>query len=113
MSKPKTKGSGKPGKTRFACQAPDAREVFLAGTFNNWDAVAEPVKRKADGGWEVELELAPGRYEYKFVVDGVWCCEPGQDDATVEGCVPNSFGTMNRVIEVAEEGTSQARSAAQ
>jgi hypothetical protein len=113
MSKPKTQGSRKPGSTLFTCHAREAREVFLAGTFNNWKAVAEPMKRQVNGPWQVELELAPGRYEYKFVVDGVWCCEPGQDDATVEGCVPNSFGTMNRVIEVAEEGTSQARSAAQ
>ncbi len=112
MSKAKTQDTRKQGKTRFACHAPEAREVFLAGTFNDWDAVAEPMKRQEDGSWQVELELAPGRYEYKFVVDSVWCCEPGRDDAAVEGCVPNPLGTMNRVIEVGQ-GTPQSRSAAQ
>jgi 5'-AMP-activated protein kinase regulatory beta subunit len=53
-----------------------------------------------DGSWRVELELAPGRYEYKFIVDGAWCCEPGHADADCADCVPNACGTMNRVIEV-------------
>ncbi|MGE0480396.1 MAG: glycogen-binding domain-containing protein [Vicinamibacterales bacterium] len=83
-------------------QAPDAEAVCLAGTFNGWDMRAASMKKDARGEWTIELPLAPGRYEYKFVVDGRWCCAPGQPDAHTDapGCVCNEHGTMNRVIEV-------------
>lgn len=90
-----------PKKTVFLCQPEEAHSVFLAGTFNGWDSNSTPMERQGDGTWRAELELAPGRYEYKFVVDSVWCCEPGREDTLeFEGCVPNPFGTMNRSIEV-------------
>ena len=95
---PRVKKAGTP----FSCHAPKAGIVYLAGTFNGWDPVATPLTRRADGTWAVALDLPPGRYEYKFVVDGRWCCDPGCDEPS-EGCpkcVPNSFGTMNRVVEV-------------
>ncbi len=56
----------------------------------------------ADGKWTVTIPLPPGRHEYKFVVDGQWCCEPGCE-AEYRGCakcVPNTLGTMNRFLEV-------------
>jgi hypothetical protein len=48
------------------------------------------------------VALPPGRYEFKFVVDGAWCCEPGCEGPHhgCPKCVPNSSGTMNRLIEV-------------
>lgn len=89
--------------TRFACHAPEARATFLAGTFNGWKPDATPMIKDGKGDWGVALDLLPGRYEFKFVVDGVWCCEPGRQEAGEGGAdrVPNPFGTMNRVIEVA------------
>jgi 1,4-alpha-glucan branching enzyme len=88
--------------TEFSCDAPHAGVVYLAGTFNDWDPTAAPLTRRADGTWAISLNLPPGRYEYKFVVDGEWCCEPGCETAHqgCPKCVPNSFGTMNRVVEV-------------
>src|SRR5689334_11871789 len=58
--------------------APSAREVFLVGEFNDWDAKATPMQRGADGTWHVELMLPPGFYRYKFVVDSIWRCSPDQ-----------------------------------
>ena len=86
----------------FSCHAPGAEAVFVAGTFNGWDPAATPLTRRADGTWATNLDLPPGRHEYKFVIDGRWCCEPGCDDPApaCPHCVPNSFGTMNRVVEV-------------
>jgi 1,4-alpha-glucan branching enzyme len=95
-------------KTIFVCHADGAQGVFLAGSFNDWDPARAPMERQDDGSWNAELELAPGRYEYKFIVDGGWCCEPGRADAECADCVPNTFGTMNRVIEVL--GTAEAKS---
>ena len=65
--------------TRFTCNAPSAQAVFLAGIFNGWDPAATPMIKDAKGNWDVALALPPGRYEFKFVVDGQWCCEPGCD----------------------------------
>lgn len=89
--------------TTIACLAPEATEVLVAGTFNNWDRAATHLKRKKNGRWSIRLGLSPGRYEYKFIVDGNWCCAPGctGDQACLQ-CVPNDFGTMNRVLVVNE-----------
>lgn len=90
------------GATPFSCHAPDARTVFVAGSFNGWDPTATQLTHAENGDWTVALPLAPGRYEYKFVIDGRWCCEPGCDATNHDcpKCVPNPFGTMNRFVEV-------------
>lgn len=89
-------------RTALSCHAPDAAAVFVAGTFNAWKPGEVPLKRKDAGQWSVDLDLAPGRYEFKFIVDGQWCCEPGCEGAHrgCPKCVPNDHGTMNRVLEV-------------
>ncbi len=99
MSKKKQENSG--GVT-FSCRADSAAAVYLVGTFNDWDPLATPLVEAEPGEWSVTLDLAPETYEYKFVVDGVWCCEPGNDDLIFdsEDSVPNAFGTRNRTIEV-------------
>ena len=91
-----------PAATRFACLVPEGRAVFLAGTFNGWGPATTPLIKGAGGNWEVALDLPPGHHEYKFVVDGKWCCEPGCDETNqcCPKCVPNTFGTMNRVAGV-------------
>lgn len=92
-----------PKRRRFTVRAPSAGAVCLAGSFNDWNPTALPMKRSDDGIWCAELPLASGRYEYKFVVDGHWCCDVTDTgpSESVEGCVPNDHGTMNRVIDVA------------
>lgn len=95
----------KPHGVVVAIEAPGAKEVFVAGTFNNWNPQSQRLKRAAkEGRWVGTLDLPPGRYEYKFVVDGRWCCEAGCDGPPdgCPGCVPNKFGTMNRVLVVEE-----------
>lgn len=87
---------------QFECEARTANAVMLVGDFNQWSMVANPMRRGEDGTWIASLDLAPGRYEYKFMIDGCWCCEPGEPDECRGGSdrVPNAHGTMNRVIEV-------------
>ncbi len=86
----------------FTCNSETAENIFLAGSFNGWDPGEIPMVRGEDGHWSVSLKLAPGRYEYKFVADGEWCCEPGCSALSVEcaHCTRNDFGTMNCVREV-------------
>ena len=86
----------------FSCHAPDAQAVNVAGTFNDWKPVTLPLDRQADGYWKTTLPLPPGHHEFKFIVDGQWCCEPGAKDESQErsGYSQNPFGTMNRVLEL-------------
>lgn len=87
----------------FSCVAPKAQSVFVAGTFNDWNPEAAPLSFATNGKWSTKLKLAPGRYEFKFIVDGEWCCEPGCEGEYhgCKKCCPNEMGTMNRVLEVA------------
>jgi len=95
-----SKNKAKP--IEFTCRASEAQAVFLAGAFNEWNTEATPLAKDADGKWTVALKLSPGRHEFKFVIDGNWCCESSCDGTNRDcpKCVPNQFGTMNRVIEV-------------
>lgn len=90
------------GTSEFSCHAPEAQSVFLAGTFNDWNPDAHPMKRDDEGTWQTSLELSPGRYEFKFIVDGEWCCLLGDDASPTDcpDCVTNEFGTKNRVLQV-------------
>jgi 1,4-alpha-glucan branching enzyme len=83
------------GKVKFEFAASEAREVFLAGDFNNWDTRTNPMKKDKKGVWKATLPLAPGRYEYRFLADGQW-----ENDPSCCSCVPNQFGSMNSVRTV-------------
>lgn len=80
-------------KNDFEYCAAEAKEVAVAGTFNDWKPV--PLKPNGKGKWALSLKLKPGRYEYRYFVDNTW----QNDQRTVE-CVPNAFGTWNCVLEV-------------
>jgi 1,4-alpha-glucan branching enzyme len=83
---------------------PGAQAVFIAGSFNDWHPSASPMLRLSDGTWAKELVLAPGSYEYRFVVDGQWVGDPAAKDY-----VPNPYGGMNAVLTVAAPATAPAR----
>ena len=53
----------------------DAEKVVLTGSFNNWNET-ELVMDKTATGWQLRYVVAPGNYEYKFIVDGKWMTDP-------------------------------------
>jgi len=82
-TKPVSKGSGTKvapksakKKTTFMLRAPEATEVFVAGSFNEWDQTANPLERDEEGMWACALLLEPGEHEYRFIVDKVWWDDP-------------------------------------
>ena len=81
--------------TEFRIYAPQAKRVNLAGSFNNWNTGKAPAKKDPKGNWKVKVGLKPGRYEYKFFVDGSWLNDPN-----CNLCIANSFGTQNCTVEV-------------
>ncbi len=50
--------------------APDAKEVYLVGPFNGWNMSANPIKKNRAGTWSTVVNLVPGNYEYRYLVDG-------------------------------------------
>lgn len=91
-----------PGGTEFSYYDPSAFSVALAGSFNNWDSQSHAMAKDEEGTWRVVVELPPGRYEYKFVVNGSdWMADP--DNPKVVGDYGNSE------IELDEEGNPVVR----
>ena len=90
----------------FRYKAPAAREVNLAGEFNNWlgtasgnrlDPKIDAMKDlDGDGIWEITLPLPPGRYQYKYVIDQVdWQADPSNPETTDDG-----YGGKNSILVV-------------
>ena len=64
--------------------------------FNDWSDTARPLKKDAKGVWKTTVTLAPGRYAYRFLIDGEWVNDPNCDEE-----VPNDYGSHNCVKVVA------------
>ena len=83
-------------RVRFEYRAEPGHRVCVAGSFNGWDPRRTVlVDRTGKGDYSRAVLLVPGRYEYKFVVDGVWCVDPENPR-----WVPNEFGTLNSVLDL-------------
>ncbi len=83
-------------RVTFSVRAEKGSRVFLAGSFNNWDPAAkEMFDKNGDGAYTTTISLAPGSYQYKFVIDGTWCADPECAD-----WVQNEHGTLNSVKQV-------------
>jgi 1,4-alpha-glucan branching enzyme len=92
-----TKGANGSG-VLFTLDRPDAQIVYLCGDFNEWSPRSlRMFRRGASGPWERRVPLEPGRYQYKFIVDGEWIHDPAARENT-----PNLHGSLNSVIEVRE-----------
>jgi hypothetical protein len=53
-----------------------ADKIILSGSFNGWKE-DELFMKKTATGWELPYTIGPGNYEYKFIVDGEWIADPG------------------------------------
>src|SRR5438552_10175519 len=64
------------GNTTFTLAGhTDAEAVAIYGSFNNWIQTKNYCAREGDG-WVCRIDLAPGKYTYKFLVDGVGLLDP-------------------------------------
>ena len=68
----------------------DARQVFVAGDFNNWHPNEISLKKTIDS-WVLQYVLTGGNYDYKFIVDGKWITDPDNPYYVFEGGQKNSF----------------------
>jgi len=95
MAETTSKQKPKRRRVTFSLEADDAQKVILGGDFNDWKAEAHPMTKDKSGTWKKALVLPPGRFEYKFLVDGQWRNDP-RNDQTCANC----FGTHNNVVVI-------------
>jgi hypothetical protein len=80
----------------FVTLYPRAENVQIAGDFNNWQPENTTMQKVGESGiWQTEMNLFPGRYRYRLVVDGQWQQDPYNEQTEL-----NPFGGFNSVLEV-------------
>ena len=95
MGNTRSKQSVKRRRVTFSLEAPSAGEVVLTGDFNNWNSETHLMKNDGNGMWNKIVMLQPGKYEYKFLIDGDWKEDPGNQHTCY-----NCFGTLNSVLSI-------------
>src|SRR4051812_3829442 len=81
------------------------QKVFVAGAFNGWSTDKTPLTGPSGKGeYVADVPLGPGKYPYKFFIDGQWMTDPSNPDTT-----DNGMGDKNSVVTVAA-GDSNAES---
>eukprot|EP00850_Spirogloea_muscicola_P013408 SM000091S24566 [mRNA] locus=s91:10407:14053:+ [translate_table: standard] len=76
-------GHGSVHVTRVVWPDP-ASTVFLTGSYDNWSTQTQLEKSNA-GVFVATLQLCPGRYQIKFIVDGVWRVDPRREIVYSDG----------------------------
>ncbi len=80
----------------FSLNKEGVKEVHIVGDFNNWSVSNESLLwQKGEGVWQKRIALKPGRYRYKFVIDGEWTTDPSNH--VLE---PNPYGGLDSVLEI-------------
>ncbi|HJS44318.1 MAG TPA: isoamylase early set domain-containing protein [Gemmatimonadales bacterium] len=86
---------------QFVLIAPQAASVSLVGDFNDWDPSRAPMHVARGGVWATVVSLAPGRYRYAFLVDGVqWRADPSAPLAR-----DDEFGSPSSVVTIGGRGS--------
>jgi chromosome partitioning protein len=91
-----------PGGVFFALEAPNAQRVQLVGDFNGWTPDGSEMTPSGKV-WTSKLKLEPGRYRYRYIIDGDWCRDPL--NVAVEAC---PYGGDNSVLVVGVDSESEA-----
>ncbi|MEI6632141.1 MAG: AAA family ATPase [bacterium] len=79
----------------FCVVAPQAKEVYLAGDFNDWRLDDSSRMQPDNGNWRRQVSLKGGQYRYRFVIDGSWVEDPQNPNKEL-----NPFGQMDSLLKV-------------
>ena len=81
----------------FYIQHDCASQVSLAGSFNHWQQDVLLLEPGTNGSWKIEIPMmAPGRYQYKFLVDEkLWV-----EDINNPYREPDGFGGFNSILMI-------------
>lgn len=90
--------TGKICRVTFKYDNPENAEVAtLAGDFNNWSFLENPMKKLKDGSFSVTLSLQAGKsYPFRYVINGnTWV-----NDDNAHCYLANDYGEENSVVIV-------------
>jgi len=94
----------KNGRYVFRMVSDTVGTVHVVGDFNFWSRVATPMRQEAPGTWEVGLDLPPGTYRFRYLVDGRYWLT----DWACFGVEANGQGEWNSVLYVPSDQASMA-----
>ncbi len=81
---------------QFIAHCPNAQAVSVAGDFNGWSATSTQLANLDDPSiFRGIVQLPPGRYLYRLVIDGAWVADPHNPMTEA-----NPFGDANSVLDV-------------
>ena len=95
MIKRTIKTAPRKSQQTFSFNAPGALSVQLVADFTHWEKSPINLRKESDGMWRTAVDLEPGTYHYRFLVDGQW-----RDDPECTLRVPNPYGGTNTVRKV-------------
>lgn len=82
----------------------DEKGIYLFGSFNGWNRNNLPMSdNDGDKVYETEIQVEPGRYEYKYFIDGQEIVDPANPDK-----VSNGMGSFNNIVTVPQRFTKKA-----
>lgn len=79
----------------FSVFAPEAKDVYLVGAFNNWHLNESARMNQNNGTWSSKINLGSGKYRYRFVVDGNWI-----EDSSNPLKEVNPYGSVDSLVEI-------------
>ena len=79
----------------FSFNAPAAMSVQLVGDFTHWQKSPISLQQVEGGVWRTKVNLPPGTYHSRFLVDGQW-----RDDPECPIRVTNPSGSQDSVRHV-------------
>ena len=82
----------------FCFYRPQARNVHVAGEFNDWRVGELPMSRRDDGYWTARTRLPAGEFRFRYCADGEWFA-----DYAASGLAPGRFG-MDSIVRVRRRG---------
>ncbi len=84
------------GCVRFVVSFEGARNIAVAGEFNQWKPDAGRMDLdESTRLWTCILPVMPGRYRYRLVVDGQWTNDPANREIE-----QNDYGDFNNILTV-------------
>ena len=78
--------------TTFDYKVEGANNVHLVGDFNDWNINSNPMDRKEEGEFSTVLDLEPGKYVYKYLVDNKW-----HNDSSSSESLIDEMGNVNSI----------------
>jgi 1,4-alpha-glucan branching enzyme len=92
----KTPVAGGKTSVTFDLPAIEADTVVVCGDFNDWSHVSHPLKRRKDGSFATTVRLGPGRYQFRYLIDG----RHWENDWSADTYAPNEHGSDDSVVVV-------------